>query len=160
MQPDTDLNAIKTLYESYPTISQSGFKKYVRALTTPDGDPELRQEWLTICIDPRLSVYVVDDVTGERIHRVPPLAYTTVDIINNDFNRLVSEWIMHSEVSPYHGNIYATNNIPLDMAIGEPPTEDVELWVKIMKDYGIVKADTTEQTTIAAEDIQDDPNGW
>lgn len=160
MQPDTDLENIKALYESYPTISQTGFKKYVKALTTLDGDEALRQEWLSICIDPRLSVYVVDDVTGERLHRVPPLTYTTVDVTNNDFNRLVSEWIMHSEISPYHGNIYATNNIPLDMAIGTPPAEDVELWIKIMRDYGIVNAPDPTKETIAVEDIQDDPNGW
>ena len=143
------------LNTDYPRIPESIFKQYVGALVSPDGDILVRKRWLDVCVDPRLSVLVVDDNTGEVIHRVPPMIYTTANIVGNNIAGLCAEWRRNNEVSALHGNAFANRHIPDDIIMGESPPEDVELWQWIINQYGYGDGGNVESGGIPGLELRD-----
>jgi len=151
-----ELERLKT---GYPTIAESEFKKYVKALVSPDSTVEERKAWLDVCIDPRLRVTVVDDVTGEPIHEVPPITYTSDQLTGKNVSGMIKEWIMMNEVSPLHGARYAEQHVTKDLIKGKPPEEDVKLWQWIIDRY-IENKSNTMSTDAIDPDLLEDSNDW
>ena len=153
-------NTLEKRKTTFPTIGQSEFKKYLPALLSKEVDVVGRRKWLEICVDPRLSVNVVDDVTGEVIHRVPPISYTTTELTGKNVNGIVEEWSKRSDISPFHGNLFIEQNLDPNIVLGEPPEEDVLLWIDIMKRYGYMDGKKEDDSKSLNEVLEDDPNSW
>lgn len=153
-------NKLENRLNEFPRINESEFKKLLPSLVSREIDIVERRKWLDVCIDPRLSVYVVDDKTGEILHRVPPLTYTTNVLTGKNVSGMVDEWSKRNDVSPFHGNIFAEENITSDLVMGTPPEEDINLWVEILERYGVVNAKVVDDTKVDTGEFKDDPNSW
>lgn len=159
----SDQEALEKQKNDLPRVNQTEFKRYLPGLVSKELTAEaavLRKGWLNICIDPRLSVLVVDDKTGEVLHRVPPLTYTSNNLTGKNVAGTIDVWSKENDVSPYRGNAYAEEHLTPDLVLGTPPEEDVELWVEILKMYNIVESDSDVLEGVSQDAISDDPSSW
>jgi hypothetical protein len=156
---DKTLETIDSQINDLPKISESEFRKFVPILTDPKADPEERKKWINISMDPRNSVLVVDDKTGEVLHRVPPLVYTSDQITGRDIAGTLMMLEKMNEVSALHGKNYAERNIDRSWILGKPPEEDIKLWQEILERYGLKNQSTTGNESIEGS-LQDDPDDW
>jgi hypothetical protein len=155
----TEKTALEKQRDNYTKIPEYVFKQYADGLLSNTATAEDRMKWLEISIDPRLPVDVMDDNTGEVLFRVPPLTYTTNVLTGRNISGLVSEWVMRSEISPFHGNEFAAKNVTPDMVIGEAPDSDVEAWRNILERYGYI-ANSSGVSAVDSGAITDDPDSW
>ena len=136
-----------------PKLPRSEFIKYLPYLLVPQKDGTFNcKPWYDVCIDPRVAVLIVDDKTGEVIHRVPPIIYTTTELTGKKVSQMLTEYGLRKEANPLLGESFAKANFDEDLILAEPPEEDVELWRWIMGEYGYgpVVGTTKESLTIAA----------
>ena len=151
------LDVLISQRDNLPRVSEALFKsKYLPMLISPqDG---VRSEWLDICIDPRLSVLVVDD-RGDVIHRVPPLIYTTTDLTGKNIAGTAEVISKYNEVNPLLARKYASENMPTDIVLADPPEKDVELWGYILERYGYSNKEEIESSDDMGGLI-DDVDDW
>lgn len=154
-----DLDDLDKRKNDLPKISESEFRKFLPTLIDPSADIERKRKWLDICIDPRLSVLVVNDKTGEVIHRVPPLIYTTQELTGRNISGTLDMLNKYNEVNPLMGRKFAAENIPTDLAIAKPPEEDVVLWRDILARYEVGGTSKGNDVDMASS-LADDPDAW
>lgn len=145
---------------NFPRIPESLFKKYVGALVSETASPNERKKWLDVCIDPRLYVIVVDDVTGKEIHRVPPLIYTSNTLTGRNVAGTVKTIAQMNDSNYLLGRQYARDHITEDLVVGKPPADDVALWRYILSRYGITQESVSAPNDGDVLGLEDADDGW
>jgi hypothetical protein len=146
-----------------PKVGEAKFKEYLPMLVSQEKISRI--PWLEVCVDFRLPVHVMDDVTGEFLFRVPPIAYSNDVITGRGVGNMMVDWGMHIQTSPLHAKRWADKNLTSDLIIGTPPPEDTQAWIDIMNRYGIALPNGPETkggsyNTNAGVTLEDDLDAW
>jgi hypothetical protein len=144
----------------FPKVPESLFRQFIPLFFEPTTLPaeeqeRLREEWLKLAIDPRLSVWVMSEDGKDRLFRVPPITYTTQVLTGRNIAGLLKEWALRTEASPMHGARFAEKHITNDLVLGAVPEEDVSAWREIMARYNIGGAGVVSETDVTLEDADD-----
>lgn len=151
---------LEEIENGFPKMPESLFRQFLPLFFDPSSlsteeQGRLRDEWLKLAIDPRLSVWVMSEDGKERLFRVPPITYTTQVLTGRNIAGLLKEWSLRTEASPMHGARFAEKHITDDLVLGAVPEDDVSAWREIMARYNIGGTGAVSETAVTLEDADD-----
>lgn len=139
--PDIYINFLEDLERNKPVITEEMFKEFIPFFFAKAGDitedeyNEYLDRWLDYAKDPRLEVRVVDKELTKVLFVVPPILSTT-NTKNVRVSTLVDQWILHSELSPLHGNSFFKRHFTSSMFFKANLTENtIGIWAEIYNRY-------------------------